>query len=182
MRDLSQHLLDLLENAIAASATTVHVTIHDSLRDNSITVRIDDDGHGMPPHILATATDPYTTSRTSRHVGLGLPLLLLTTQRCHGTMQLTSTVGKGTQLLFSLQHDHWDRPPMGDLAGTLALTIATHDDIRFFFSYHTDHGHFALSSDELRDALGVTSLNHFRIVSLITTLLADGLKAVEANK
>ena len=132
------HVYDLMENSTAANSTEVRLTIRDSLRENVFHFVIEDNGKGMSPEFLAKVTDPYTTSRTTRKVGLGLPLIKMNTENCGGGMKLTSELGKGTRLEFWFQHDHWDRPPMGDLAGWLVMLVSQHEDIHFIITYVTD--------------------------------------------
>ena len=104
------HVYDLMENSTAANSTEVKLTIRDSLKDNDFHFIIEDNGKGMTPEFLAKVTDPYTTSRTTRKVGLGLPLIKMNTENCGGGMNITSQVGVGTRLEFWFQHNHWDRP------------------------------------------------------------------------
>ena len=121
MKELALHVYDLMENSTAANSTLVELTIKDSLKDNIYAFTIRDNGKGMSPEFLAKVTDPWTTSRTTRKVGLGLPLIKMNTENCGGGMKIESEVGKGTTLNFWFQHDNIDRPPMGDLSGTLVI-------------------------------------------------------------
>ena len=149
------HVYDLMENSTAANSTEVRLTIRDSIKDNLFHFVIEDNGKGMSPEFLAKVTDPYTTSRTTRKVGLGLPLIKMNTENCGGGMKLTSEVGKGTRLEFWFLHDHWDRPPMGDLTGTLVMLVSQHEDIHFIITYVTDEGEFVFDTDEIKEALGL---------------------------
>ena len=123
------HVYDLMENSTAANAKDVKLTIVDSLKNNDFHFTIEDNGKGMSPEFLAKVTDPYTTSRTTRKVGLGLPLIKMNTEKCGGGMKLTSEVGVGTRLEFWFEHNNWDRPPMGDLPGTLVMLLSAHEAI-----------------------------------------------------
>ena len=73
MKELSLHLLDIAQNSIAAGAHHVDLTVEEA--GDRITLTVADDGCGMSPEFLAQVTDPFTTTRTTRKVGLGLPLL-----------------------------------------------------------------------------------------------------------
>ena len=126
MKELSMHVYDLMENSTAANSTLVELTIRDSLKDNIYAFTIKDNGKGMSPEFLAKVTDPWTTSRTTRKVGLGLPLIKMNTENAGGGMNIESELGKGTVLNFWFQHDHLDRPPMGDLAGSLVMLFSAH--------------------------------------------------------
>lgn len=145
MKELAMHVYDLMENSTAANAKDVKLTIVDSLKNNDFHFTIEDNGKGMSPEFLAKVTDPYTTSRTTRKVGLGLPLIKMNTEKCGGGMKLTSEVGVGTRLEFWFEHNNWDRPPMGDLPGTLVMLLSAHEDIHFVITYrtapHNNHPH-----------------------------------------
>lgn len=74
MRDLSMHVLDIVQNSIKAGAALVTVTF--TVNENRVlTFSVRDDGCGMAPDFLARVTDPFTTTRTTRKVGLGIPML-----------------------------------------------------------------------------------------------------------
>ena len=88
MKELSMHVYDLMENSTAANSSLVELTIKDSLKDNIYAFTIKDNGKGMTPEFLAKVTDPWTTSRTTRKVGLGLPLIKMNTENCGGGMKI----------------------------------------------------------------------------------------------
>ncbi len=182
MKELAMHVYDLMENSTAAGSTLVSLTIRDSLKDNIFHFTIQDNGRGMSPEFLARVTDPYTTSRTTRKVGLGLPLIKMNTENCGGGMNITSQVGVGTRLEFWFQHNHWDRPPMGDLPGTLVLLLSAHQDIHFVITYTTDVDTFQLDTDELREALGDMSLNDIHIINYLREMITENLREIQANE
>ena len=176
------HVYDLMENSTAADSTEVKLTIRDSLKDNIFHFVIEDNGRGMSPEFLARVTDPYTTSRTTRKVGLGLPLIKMNTENCGGGIDLTSQVGKGTRLAFWFQHNHLDRPPMGDLAGWLVMLVTQHEDIHFIITYTTDDGEFVFDTDEVKEALGGMSMNDVTIVGYLKEMVASNLEEIHANQ
>ena len=182
MKELAMHVYDLMENSTAADSTLVSLTSRDSLKDNIFHFTIQDNGRGMTPEFLARVTDPYTTSRTTRKVGLGLPLIKMNTENCGGGMNITSQVGVGTRLEFWFQHNHWDRPPMGDLPGTLVLLLSAHQDIHFVITYTTDVDTFQLDTDELREALGDMSLNDIHIINYLREMITENLREIQANE
>ena len=153
MKELSLHLLDVAKNSTAAGAGHVSVTL-DETDDGWLTITIADDGRGMEPEFLAQVTDPFTTSRTTRKVGLGLPLLRLTAEQTCGSLDIRSEVGKGTTVTAVFQRRHLDGPPRGDLAGAVALLIQGSPDVELTYRHTTPKGEAALSTAELREILG----------------------------
>ena len=153
MKELSLHLLDVAKNSVAAGAKHVSITL-DEDKDGWLAIAIADDGRGMAPEFLARATDPFTTTRTTRKVGLGLPLLRLTAEQTGGSLSIDSTLGVGTTLTARFQRRHLDCPPLGDLPGAVALLIQGSPDMELTYRHTTPRGEAALSTAELRDILG----------------------------
>jgi len=123
MRELSLHILDILQNSVEAGATRVELAIDEDLAADRLTITVEDNGRGIPPEKLPKLFDPFYTTRSTRHVGLGLPLLKAAAERCNGDVTLASEVGVGTTLTATFQHSHLDRAPLGDLTGTLLTFI-----------------------------------------------------------
>ncbi|MBP5536462.1 MAG: sensor histidine kinase [Bacteroidales bacterium] len=178
MKELSMHVYDLMENSTAANSTEVKLTIRDSAKDNVYDFTIEDNGKGMTPEFLAKVTDPYTTSRTTRKVGLGLPLIKMNSEHCGGGMTLESTVGVGTKLHFWFQLDHWDRPPMGDLSGTIVMLSAAHEDIRIIYRHITDDGEYVFDTDEIHEALDGMSMNDVSVMNYLKEMVQENLEAI----
>lgn len=175
------HVYDLMENSTAADSSEVRLTIKDSLKENDFHFTIEDDGKGMSPDFLAKVTDPYTTSRTTRKVGLGLPLIKMNSEHCGGGFAIESVLGRGTTLRFWFQHDHWDRPPMGDLTGTIVMLVSQHEDIHFIITYQTDNDTFVFDTDEVKDALGGMSMNDITIIRYLKEFVSENLMEIGAN-
>ena len=182
MKELAMHVYDLMENSTAANSTEVKLTIRDSLKDNIYAFTIIDNGKGMSPESLARATDPYTTSRTTRKVGLGLPLIKMNTENCGGGMKITSEVGKGTRLDFWFQHNHWDRPPMGDLSGTIVMLCAAHQDIHIIYTHITDEGEFVFDTDEIKEALDGMDMNDVKVYNWLKEMVEENLQEIHYNQ
>ena len=123
MPELALHILDLVQNSVSAGATRVVVTIAWDTSADTLLISIEDDGKGMPPELLARVASPFTTTRTTRKVGLGIPLFKQLAEMCGGELTLQSTVGKGTKTQATFTASHMDLPPMGDLKGTMETLI-----------------------------------------------------------
>ncbi len=172
MKDLSLHLLDVAKNSVAAGARHVAVTLEED-EVGWLTLTIADDGRGMSPEFLAQVTDPFTTTRTTRKVGLGLPLLRLTAEQTGGSLAVESTLGAGTTVTARFQRRHLDCPPLGDLAGTVALLIQGSPEMEFTYRHTTPRGEAALSTAELRDILGDVSLAEPEVFAWIQDYLTE---------
>ena len=96
MRELALHLLDIAENSVAAGAQNITITIVEDLRTDRLKLAVEDDGHGMDAEMVAQVTNPFVTTRTTRKVGLGIPLLKVAAEMCNGGLTVESTPGVGT--------------------------------------------------------------------------------------
>lgn len=160
MRELSLHVLDVLENALAAGATLIELEISESSAQNRLSIRVTDNGCGMDAETVARVSDPFFTTRTTRNVGLGLPLFKAATQRCNGDLTVRSQPGVGTEVLAEFQRDHIDRAPLGDIKSTL-LGVILSDRLRDLRYEHRVNGRtFSLDTRELRAVLGAVPLTH----------------------
>lgn len=153
MKELSLHLLDIAQNSVSAGARHIDLSLEeDEARSCRMTVA--DDGKGMTPEFLAQVTDPFTTTRTTRKVGLGLPLLRLMAEQTGGCVDIESQVGVGTTVTALFQTGHIDCPPPGDLPSTVALLIQGAPEVEWTYRHTTPQGTFALDTRELRSILG----------------------------
>lgn len=175
MRELSLHVLDLLENSLAAGASEIRVSIEEDTRRNSLQITVADDGCGMDAETQARAVDPYYTTRTTRHVGLGLPLFKAAAERCGGGLSLVSEVGVGTTVVVTFQRDHIDRAPLGDMVSTLMGALLTDREAwDLKYAHRLDDREFLLDTAEVREVLGDISLKHPAVREWLVTYLRQG--------
>jgi anti-sigma regulatory factor (Ser/Thr protein kinase) len=119
MRELSLHVLDVVENAMEAGVLHIDLRIVEDLDADCLTITVRDDGCGMDAETVQKVRDPFFTTRTARHVGLGIPLFAAAVERCGGALTVESSPGKGTTVTATFQHSHLDRAPLGDMTSTL---------------------------------------------------------------
>ncbi|MBP1737043.1 MAG: Sensory transduction histidine kinase [Oscillospiraceae bacterium] len=153
MKELSLHILDIAQNSIEAGATRLELTLSEDGK-GALTVVIRDNGHGMSPELLKTATDPFTTTRTTRTVGLGLPLFQLCAQQTGGGLRVESSLNEGTTVTAVAHRGHIDCPPLGDIAGTVSILTRSSPNLTLFFRHTTPLGTFSFSTEEAREILG----------------------------
>ena len=146
MQDLSLHILDLAENCARAGARRVEIGLAESAAENRLTLALADDGEGMDGETRAKAADPIFTTKPGKTTGLGLPLLKEAARQAGGSFELWSERGKGTVVTASFIRDHLDRPPLGDLAESMAVFRMTHPDIRLVFRRRLDHRAYTYDS------------------------------------
>ncbi len=145
MEDLSLHVLDIAENAIAAGATRITIPINENEARDILTIRITDNGPGMTKEDARQALDPFFTTKGKR-TGLGLPLLAQAAEQCGGGLTVSSARGKGTKVVARFRYRHVDRPPLTNMAGTLAVLVLGHPGIAFRYRHTRGGRTFRFSS------------------------------------
>jgi anti-sigma regulatory factor (Ser/Thr protein kinase) len=138
MQDLSLHILDVAENAIAASASRIEILIAEDTARDLLTLVISDNGRGMDDETLQNALDPFYTTRTTRRIGLGLPLLAQAAREGGGKLEIASQPAHGTTVTATFQLSHPDRKPLGDVAETLRTILAGRPELDLHFEYTRD--------------------------------------------
>lgn len=178
-RDLSQHILDIAENSVTAEATLVHIDIDENPGDDCLTIVVQDNGRGMDADMLERIADPWVTTRTTRKVGLGIPFLKQTGEMCGGSFEIVSAVGQGTTTRATLQLSHIDRPPLGDLTGTLLCIIVGSPQVDLLYEHRVADKVFVLDTREFREILGPElSLSDPEILTFIRVAIGDGLASI----
>lgn len=158
MKELSLNILDIAQNSIKAEATLVQIILDETATGLILTIK--DNGYGMSREFLSTVTDPFSTTRTTRKVGLGLPLLKLAAEQTGGSLKIESRskaehpLNHGTELCATFNKDHVDFTPLGDIISTVTLLIMGSADIDFYFSHTLPNGEVELDTRQMRDILG----------------------------
>ena len=178
MKELSLNILDIAQNSVKAEAERLDILLDQE--GNRLTITIADDGHGMSPEFLASVTDPFTTTRTTRKVGMGLPLFKLAAEQTGGTLQISSKQAEpgdpshGTTVTATFYTDHMDCAPLGDVTSTIVTLIQGSPQLRLTYIHRADGVEKRLSTDEMREMLGPDiPLSHPEVLSWVRGYL-DG--------
>ena len=178
MRDLSLHILDLAENSVRAEATLVTIGVRVD-ENRLITLTIADDGCGMSEELLQRVLSPFGTTRTTRKVGLGIPLMAQNARLTGGDVAIRTKEGEGTVLTATLHGDSIDCLPLGDLAGTVASLVAVHPDgPDFRLECSSPKGEMHFDSREVREALGGVGLNEPEVVTWMLESIREELEPI----
>jgi len=167
------HVLDVLENSLEAGATCIELTIEEDMAADWLSITIQDNGRGMDKTQLDRVFDPFFTTRSTRHVGLGVPLFKAAAERCNGSLTVASQPGEGTVLQAVFQHSHIDRAPLGDVTGTLlAVILAGSCDVRY--AHRVDGEAFEFHTADMRAELGEIPLTHPAVRKWLQEFIAEG--------
>lgn len=173
MHDLSLHLLDIIQNSIKAGAHRIAVTIEADPAADRLRAEIIDDGCGMTPEMTARVMDPFVTTRTTRKVGLGLPLLKEQCELTGGSLTLTSVPGQGTTLVAELGLNSIDRLPLGDLGDTWSLLMTSDPQIDFCLTMRSVSIENVFDTADLRISLEDVPLNQPDVLQWIREYVAE---------
>lgn len=179
MRELSLNILDVTENSLRAGATLV--TIDVDVTEQTITIRIADNGCGMSADFLARVTDPFTTTRTTRKVGMGLPLIKMEAEMSGGTFDITSTPEVGTTVTTTFDTQHIDRPPMGNLAESIVALLPDLGDTRLIFSYRAFGQTFTLDTDEVKQQLDGVPLSTPEVLVFLKEMTEENITTINGG-
>ena len=174
MKELSLHLLDIAQNSISAGARHVDLGVEEG--EYLLLLTVADDGRGMSPEFLASVTDPFTTTRTTRKVGLGLPLLCLAAEQTGGWLRVESQLGVGTTVTAAFHACHIDCPPLGDTASTISLLAqGLPEGMELTYTRRTPKGEFRFDTAEIRAVLGPdVPLSEPEVAQWIRDYVAEG--------
>lgn len=178
MKEIALHLLDIVQNSVKAGAA--HVDMDFALRtDGLLTMSVKDDGCGMSPDFVARVKNPFVTTRTTRKVGLGIPLLMQNAMLSGGNVDIVSEVGKGTTITATFHTESIDCLPVGDLASTVATIIMGSPD-KPEFSIHcvSDTGEMRFSTEDIRPVLEGVSLSEPSVVQWIQESLQEEIEPI----
>ncbi len=176
MKELSLNILDVAKNSVTAGATRITITVEETPR--LLTIAIGDNGCGMTPEFAARVTDPFTTTRTTRKVGLGLPLMKMEAQMSGGDLTIESQVGVGTTVTTWFDPDSIDMPPLGDIVSSVITLIQGSPNIDLIFTHRKNGEEYTLDTGEIRQIMGEVSLNEPEVLSWLTGFLKENESAL----
>jgi anti-sigma regulatory factor (Ser/Thr protein kinase) len=175
VEDICFHLIDLVQNSLAAGARNIQLNIVESKNQDTLTLEVADDGRGMDNQTTEKVQDPFFTTKSFKKVGLGIPLLKATAQSCQGDFSIRSQVGRGTEVKASMQRSHLDCPPLGNLEETLLSLLASLDQANLQFFYRSDRDEFSVSSGAIRQQIGELHFSHPEVYRFLKEYIHEGL-------
>lgn len=177
MKELSLNILDVAENSVKAGATLTQILIVE--QGDLLTLTFKDDGCGMSEEVVRAVIDPFYTTRTTRKVGLGVPLLKLAAEQTGGNLTVQSKTAEehpdshGTEVTATFYKNHIDFTPLGDVISSITTLIQGHPDTDFLFSHKTENGEVMLDTRELRQVLGDVPLDTYDVIKWIEDYLKE---------
>lgn len=175
MKEISLNILDIAMNSVKAKAKNIGIFIDET--DETLTLTVTDDGCGMSPEMVKTVTDPFCTTRTTRKVGMGIPLLKLAAEQTGGSFSIKSSdlpESHGTETSAVFNKNHIDFTPLGDVVSSVSTLIQGSPDIDWYFRHTFKSKSAELNTVELRQVLGdEVSLNNYEVIKWIEDNLRE---------
>lgn len=176
MKELSLHILDIVQNSIKAEASLIELYIAEKSSENILRIKIKDNGCGMDDETVKNVANPFFTTRTTRKVGLGLPLLQEAALRCNGTFNIESEKGVGTSVFCSFERDNIDRAPLGDMSTTIMTIVNSLENCEFIFVHEVDDKFYEFSTKKIKEILEENVLTSPEILLWIKEYIEESTK------
>ena len=154
MRELALNVLDITENSLAAGAKHIAIALTADFSAGRMRISVEDDGCGMDEKTLAKVTDPFTTSRTTRSVGMGIPLFKYSAESTGGSFGIRSVKGEGTYIFAEYVIGHIDRMPLGDFGGVVLQLVTMNPQVDFTVTVKCGEEEGVLDTREIKEILG----------------------------
>ncbi len=182
MKELSLNILDIAQNSVKARAKNILIKLTETA--DTLTLVIEDDGCGMSREMVENVINPFCTTRTTRKVGLGVPLLKLAAEQTGGSISIESVSEQdnpadcGTKVTAVFYKNHLDFTPLGDIVSTVTALIQGSPDIEWRFEHQLEGGSVELDTRELREILGDVPLDTYEVIKWIEDYLKEGYSSV----
>lgn len=178
MRELSLNILDIAQNSITANASLITVEVAENTVDHSLLIGIYDNGKGMSEEQVKSVIDPFFTTRTTRKVGMGIPLFKMAAEQTGGSLEIKSEIGVGTEIRAIFKTDSVDFTPLGDVASTIQMLITMNTDRDFVYKHSVNEKEFVCDTRELKAILGDVPLDTYEVSQWILEFIKENTEVL----
>ncbi len=182
MKELSLNILDIAKNSVKAKAKNILIELDET--DEKLVLTISDNGCGMSEEMVQSVMDPFCTTRTTRKVGMGVPLLKMAAEQTGGKIEIKSVSEKdnpiehGTTVTAEFFKNHLDFTPLGDVISSITVLIQGAPDIEWHYIHNLNGGCVELNTEELRQVLGDVPLDTYEVIKWIEDYLKEGYESI----
>lgn len=173
MTELSLNILDIAYNSVAAKASLIEIIIAVDSKADTLTISIKDNGCGMDAEMVKKVSDPFTTTRTTRKVGMGIPLFAESARSTGGTFTIESEKGVGTVVTAVFGLSSIDRMPLGDVADSVAVLLGGVKNTDFVLSYTVNGQNYTFDTRQIKEFLGEDDLSDFETVAYLKEMIKE---------
>ncbi len=173
MRELSLNILDIAQNSISAGASLTEIVVNENTKDKTLLIGIYDNGCGMTEEQVKSVIDPFFTTRTTRKVGMGIPLFKMSCEQTGGKFTIESEKGVGTKINALYKTDSIDFTPLGDIASTIVTIVSMNADKEFLYRRILDDREAIFSTVEIKKILDGVPLSESSVMNWIEEYLNE---------
>lgn len=173
MEDISLHILDVAENSIIAGATLIKIDITEKPDEDIFSLRIEDNGKGIPKEHLKEVLDPFYSTRTTRSIGMGLSLLAQSARETGGDISIWSAEDRGTSVEAWFRPSHIDMKPLGNIADTLVVLVTGNPEADFTFAYNKEARKYSFDTRQIKEELDGVPINSPEVLVPLRNYLRD---------
>ena len=173
MRELSLNILDIAQNSISAGASLITIEVNENTVEKTLLIGIYDNGCGMSEEQVKSVIDPFFTTRTTRKVGMGIPLFKMAAEQTGGSLEIKSELGVGTETRATFKTDSVDFTPLGDVPSTIQMLITMNTDRDFVYNLQVNEKEFVCDTRELKAILGDVPLDTYEVSQWILEFIKE---------
>ncbi len=173
MRELSLNILDIAQNSISAGASLITIEVNENTTQHTLLIGIYDNGKGMSEEQVKSVIDPFYTTRTTRKVGMGIPLFKMAAEQTGGSLEIKSELGVGTEVKAYFKTNSVDFTPLGDVPSTIQMLITMNIDRDFVYKLTVDEKEFICDTRELKAILGDVPLDAYEVSQWVLEFIKE---------
>ena len=181
MRELSLNILDIAQNSIVAGASLTEILVEENTTEKTLLIGIYDNGKGMTEEQVRNVQDPFFTTRTTRKVGMGIPLFKMAAEQTGGSFSIKSQPGVGTRVEARFKTDSIDFTPLGDMSSTIATIVCMNEDKDFIYTRVVDDAEFKFSSADIKTVLDGVPLSEPSVMSWVEGYISEQTQQLFKN-
>ena len=178
MRELSLNILDIAQNSISAGAPLITIEVNENTTDHTLLIGVYDNGKGMSEEQVKSVIDPFFTTRTTRKVGMGIPLFKMAAEQTGGNLEIKSTLGVGTEVRAYFKTDSVDFTPLGDVSSTIQMLITMNTDRDFVYKHIVNEKEFVCDTREIKAILGDVPLDTYEVSQWLKDFITENTEVL----
>ncbi len=178
MRELSLNILDIAQNSISAGAPLITIEINENTAQHTLLIGVYDNGKGMSEEQVKSVIDPFFTTRTTRKVGMGIPLFKMAAEQTGGKLEIKSELGVGTEVRAYFKTDSVDFTPLGDVASTIQMLITMNTDRDFVYKHTVNEKEFVCDTRQIKEILGDVPLDAYEVSQWLKDFITENTEVL----
>ncbi len=178
MRELSLNILDVAQNSISAGASLITIEVNENTVDHTLLIGVYDNGKGMSEEQVKSVIDPFFTTRTTRKVGMGIPLFKMAAEQTGGSLEIKSQLGVGTEVRAYFKTDSVDFTPLGDVPSTIQMLITMNTDRDFVYKHTVDGKEFVCDTRQIKEILGDVPLDTYEVSQWLIEFIKENTEVL----